>query len=211
MIKNTFINKNGIYLMIGMCILLLSIVCLIANHSRNNRNRNNKHTSNTISREGFNMFDITKDTDYLEPVKETITDELWTILINKMNKEYPELEFTEEKIKEYTGFVTKAEINYYLSNNKFPWSNYVTNRFKELLTTSDNSDTESSAKIEPDEMVKKMMQNFPNRYAYKQYVISSAMKDSLTSDIYLIYSGEKPAPTVKPTTNENHTTTKKPA
>ena len=68
--KNTFINKNGIYLIIGMCILLLSIVCLIENNMRNIRNR---HSPNTISHEGFDMFGITKDTNYLEPVKETIS------------------------------------------------------------------------------------------------------------------------------------------
>ena len=211
MTKNTFLKKNGIYLMIGMCILLLSIICLIANNiSNSNSNSNNL---NTIKMEGFNMFDVTKDTDYLEPVKEIISDDLWSILNNKMNKEYPDLEITEEKLKEYTGFITKAEINYYLTNKKFPWSTYVKNRFTEMLirTISTSSDTESNIKITPDEMVNTMMQNFPNRYAYKQYINSPDMTENLTSEQYLIYSGEKPAPTVNPTTTENPTTTKNPA
>ena len=70
--KNTFINKNGIYLIIGMCILLLSIVCLIENNMRNIRNR---HSPNTISHDGFDMFGITKDT----AMKDSITSDIYLI------------------------------------------------------------------------------------------------------------------------------------
>ena len=183
MTKSTFIKKHGIYLII--CILLIVIICFCI------------YNTNKLNSEGFYFFGTIKDTDYLEPVKEIISDDLWTILNTKMNKEYPDLNFTEEKIKEYTGFITKEEINYYLSNNKFPWSNYVTIRFKELLISDSNKDPESKTNIDPEAMVNNLMKNFPNRYAYKQYITSSSMKDSLTSDTYLIYSGEKPAPTEK--------------
>ena len=75
MTKNTFLKKNGIYLIICICILLIVMVCFISN---------NRHEPYTIRSEGFNVFDLIKDTDYLEPVKEIITDDLWSILNNKM-------------------------------------------------------------------------------------------------------------------------------
>jgi len=181
MTKNTFIKKNGIYLIICVCILLIVIICFVTN------------TKQTIRIEYFYSNDI-KDTDFLEPVKDTITDDLWTILNNKMNKEYPDLNFTEEKLKEFEGFITKEEINYYLTNKKFPWSIYVTDRFKQMLISSTGGDPN----VNLDELINKLNQNFPNRYAYKQYIKSPAMSDSLTSDQYLIYSGEKPAPTRPP-------------
>ena len=195
--KNIFIKKNHIYLIICICILLIGMAYFITNN--NNNTNNNTNTIKTIKREHFDVFAPIKDTDYLEPVKEIVSDDLWIILHNKMNKEYPDLQITEEKLREFTGFVTKKEINYYLTYKKFPWSTYVTNRFKEMIvsTISTSTDTESKTKINPDDMVNTMMQNFPNRYAFKQYIKSPAMTESLTSEQYLIYSGEKPAPTEK--------------
>ena len=187
--KFTFIKKHGINLIISICILLLIVITCVGIYD---------FVIYNINKPRREVFDDIKDTDYLAPVKEIISDDLWTLLTNKMNEENPDLQIRAEKLKEYTGFLTKEEINYYLFNNKFPWSTYVTTRFKKVLTTpSADSNTESNETtkdINPDEMVDKLMKNFPNRYAYKQYVTSAAMTDSLSSDIYRIYSGEKAGP-----------------
>ena len=181
MLKYTFIKKHGTYLIICISILLIVSLGFI---------EYNRYNTNTLVVEGF---DDIKDTDYLEPPKDIISDDLWTILTNKMNKTTPDLNFTAEKLKSsYTNFINKEEINYFLDNGKFPWSKYVTNRFKEMLPSTVNGET-----INKDDQVNKLMSNFPNRYAYKQYITSPDMKESLTSIQYLVYSGDKPAPTVK--------------
>ena len=116
-----------------------------------------------------------------------------------MNNVNDTTDFSLEKIKDlYTNFITKEEINYYLKNNSFPWSSYVATRYKELLPKKTNEQPNS-----PEEQVIKMMQYYPNRYAYRQYLLSPYMKESLESDAYLTYSGEKfitPTPTTTPTT-----------
>lgn len=183
MVKNTFIKKHTMYICICICILLIVMTCFILY----NKNR-----------ESFDIAKPIKDTDYLEPVKKNITDDEWNILYNKINKTYPELNLTLDKLKGYTtNFLTKDEINYYLKNNKFPWSKHVTTRFTELMTSATGDTQSTSKKLDPVEMVNNMMRIYPNRYAYKEYIKSVDMKEDLTLDPYLIYSGEKPAPTDK--------------
>lgn len=185
-IKNHFIKKHTIYLIICICIcILLIIMSWFILYSKNRE-----------SFEDAKPVKPVKDTDYLEPVKKFLSDDEWNILYNKINKTYPEFNITLEKLKEYANFVTKDEVNFYLTNNKFPWSKHVTSRFTELMTSA-TGDSESKKKIDPVEMVNSMMKMFPNRYAYKQYITSVDMKEDLTLDPYLIYSGEKPAPTDK--------------
>ena len=38
------------------------------------------------------------------------------------------------------------------------------------------------------------MKDYPNRYAYSQYLLLPDMKESIIGDAYLIYSGEKSPP-----------------
>ena len=170
----TFIKKHGIYLMIWFCILLLILSCFIIYRP--------------IS-EGF--ADIIGDNEHLEPITKIINDDLWTILFNKMIKNNPTLQFSASQLKEaYSNFITKEEINYFLQNDKFPWSVYVTNRFKELL-----NDTVNGEKVDIDEQSRQLMAIFPNRYAYNKYLLSPDMKEDLGKDPYMIYSGEKKLPT----------------
>jgi hypothetical protein len=179
MVKTTFIKKNTI-MCICICILLILMVMTWFILYKNKESFEEK---------------VIKDTDYLAPATKPITEDEWNILYNKMMKTYPEFNMTLEKVKEYTNFVTKEEINYYLKNNKFPWSNHVTTRFTELMSKdTGDSENKNKKKIDPVEMVNNMIKMIPNRYAYKQYITSIDMKEDLASDPYLIYTGEKPVP-----------------
>ena len=128
--------------------------------------------------------------DYMAPVTENISDELWKILINKMKAVGVTELFSLDEIKStYTNFVSKAEISYYLDNGMFPWNPYVTKLFTDFISTIKQEQNNS-----PDEIVKQNMKDYPNRYAYSQYLLLPDMKESISGDAYLIYTGEKPPP-----------------
>jgi len=129
--------------------------------------------------------------DYMEPITETISDELWTILFNKMKIIVPEeVNSIDILKKKYTNFITKAEISYYLDNGIFPWNLYVKKLFIDLISSI--KEVQSSS---PEEQLKDMMKENPNRYIYSQYLLIPDMKESIQGDAYLIYSGEKKLPT----------------
>ena len=129
--------------------------------------------------------------DYMAPVTENISDELWKILINKMKAVGVTELFSLDEIKStYTTFVSKAEISYYLDNGIFPWNTYVTKLFTDFISNITQPQPGST-----DDLVKQNMKDFPNRYAYSQYLLLPDMKESIIGDAYLIYSGEKVLPT----------------
>ena len=129
--------------------------------------------------------------DYMAPVTENISDELWKILINKMKAVGVTELFSLDEIKStYTNFVSKAEISYYLDNGIFPWNTYVTKLFTDFISNITQPQPGST-----DDLVKQNMKDFPNRYAYSQYLLLPDMKESIIGDAYLIYSGEKVLPT----------------
>ena len=122
------------------------------------------------------------DNQYLEPSDDEISDEMWNILVNKLNKVNKTTDFNFDKIKkEYTTFITKDEINDYLKNDSFQWSNYVRNKYKEMLPPDST-----------DEQIDENMKYYPNRYAYYQYILSPNMKEDLKSSAYIKYSTPKP-------------------
>jgi hypothetical protein len=128
--------------------------------------------------------------DYMAPVTENISDELWHILINKMKAVGVTELFSLDEIKStYTNFVSKAEISYYLDNGMFPWNPYVTKLFTDFISNITQPQLGST-----DDLVKQNMKDFPNRYAYSQYLLLPDMKESITGDAYLIYSGDKVLP-----------------
>ena len=184
-IKFSF-DKNNIY--IGVVILLIFIIgYFICNK-----------TSILSSFDGFTS-DQETDKDkykYLAPVTEDISDILWTILVNKMKKVNPNEEFTFDKVKhDYTNFITKEEINYYLQNGIFPWSTYVTNIYKTFLSSGTEEQRKSMLTSDPDieTMLKSTIKQYPNRYAYKLYLSfpDVDITVNLEDDGYLIFSGEK--------------------
>ena len=125
--------------------------------------------------------------DYMAPVTESISDEMWQILYNKMNKNGATEGLSLDNMKStYTKFVNKTEINYYLDNGMFLWNPYVKKLFIDFISSVKEPQTTS-----PEEQLNEMMRKYPNRYAYSQYLLSPDMKEKLTSDAYLIYSGEK--------------------
>lgn len=125
--------------------------------------------------------------DYMAPVTESISDEMWKILFNKMNKNGVTEGLSLDKLKStYTKFINKTEINYYLDNGIFLWNSYVKKLFIDFISSVKEPQTTS-----PEEQLNEMMKKYPNRYAYSQYLLSPDMKEKLTSDAYLIYSGEK--------------------
>ena len=141
--------------------------------------------------------------DYMEPITETISDELWTILFNKMKSIVPEKVNSIDILKKkYTNFITKAEISYYLENGIFPWNLYVKNHFIDLISSIKESQSSS-----PEEQLKVMMKENPVRYVYSQYLLVPNMKENIQGDAYLIYSGEKKLPTTTYPTTTYPTTT----
>ena len=141
--------------------------------------------------ERFEEDDSSGQYDYMAPVTETISDELWKILINKMKAVGVTELFSLDEIKStYTTFVSKAEISYYLDNGIFPWNTYVTKLFTDFISNITQPQPGST-----DDLVKQNMKDFPNRYAYSQYLLLPDMKESIIGDAYLIYSGEKVLPT----------------
>ena len=141
--------------------------------------------------ERFEEDDSSGQYDYMAPVTETISDELWKILINKMKAVGVTELFSLDEIKStYTNFVSKAEISYYLDNGIFPWNTYVTKLFTDFISNITQPQPGST-----DDLVKQNMKDFPNRYAYSQYLLLPDMKESIIGDAYLIYSGEKVLPT----------------
>ena len=167
-------KKNNINIGICLCIGLLIIVisCII-------------YYNTFIER----FYSTVGNNDYLAPSKDNISDMMWTIIGNKMNAANDTEDFSLDKIKaRFSTFITKAEINYYLDHGTFQWSEYVKNRYKELLPVGNE---DYPILDSPDEQITRLMTYYPNRYAYYQYLISPKMKESLTSDAYLIYSGEK--------------------
>ena len=182
--KYSFLSKYNIYLIICVIVIFIVISYCIFYNPNIDSFKDSSNSSNI------------SDTDFLAPSTDTISDMMWSILGNKMNKVNDTTDFTLEKIKDlYTNFITKEEINYYLENNNFPWSSYVASRYKELLPNKTNEQPYS-----PDEQLIQMMKYYPNRYAYRQYLLSPDMKESIESVYYLTYSGEKfPTPTPTPT------------
>ncbi len=170
--KKFILNKNQtqnqtIILLIIICIIIILIVII------------NKY---------YEKFtDPIGKYDYMAPVTETITDEMWQILYNKMDKlNVPEVLSVDNIKKKYTNFITKTEIYYYLDNDKFQWNSYVTKLFIDLMSNS-----QDPSGISPEDSVKETMKIYPNRYAYNQYLLSPDMKEKLSGDAYLIYSGDK--------------------
>ena len=134
--------------------------------------------------------------EFLAPVKDTINDDMWQLLYSKMIKnDVTEMSNNGSTIgvsidslkKTYTNFVTKKEINYYLENSIFPWNPYITKLFVDFISGIE----EPPKNMTPDDLLKKNMKEMPARYAYSQYLLAPDMKESLKSDSYLIYNGEK--------------------
>ena len=129
--------------------------------------------------------------DNLAPVTQIISDVEWTILHNKIIKDNPMTDLTLESLKKkYTSFITKEEINYYLENGIFQWSEDVKSKYRTILPTELNG-----VKVNLEEYLTNTMRTMPNRYAYNEYLQAPDIKESLLSDFYLIYTGEKPVPT----------------
>ena len=130
--------------------------------------------------------DAIADDKYLEQSVDEISDEMWQILVNKLNKANNTSDFNFDKIKkEYTTFITKEEIYYFLNNETFQWSNYVRTKYKEILPPDST-----------DEQLDQIMKYYPNRYAYNQYLLSPDMKENLELPPYVLYS--KPTTTKAP-------------
>jgi len=139
--------------------------------------------------EGF--FETIDKYDYIAPVTETISDVEWTMLYNKIIKDNPTTDLTIETLKpKFTNFITKKEINYYLKNGTFQWSDYVLNKFRTIFPTEINGE-----KINVEENIKNSMKAMPNRYVYNEFLMTPGIQEDLQSDFYLTYTGEKPVPT----------------
>jgi hypothetical protein len=144
--------------------------------------------------------------EYMAPPTDNISEEMWKILFNKMrdtgaNKEDTKEDTKDEKDKDenedededlkidtlkkkFTNFITKEEIIYYVDNGIFPWNQYMKKLFLDSMKRNKIPKT-----INIDDLLKEEMEQLPNRYAYSQYLLSPNMKESLTSEAYLIYSG----------------------
>ena len=167
--KSPFSKKTSItpFIFISILLLMVCIVCIVC----------------IICHPKIEKFaDAIGDTMYLAPSDDEISDEMWQILVNKLNTVNNTSDFNFDKIKkEYTTFITKDEINDYLKNDSFQWSNYVRNKYKEMLPPDST-----------DEQIDENMKYYPNRYAYYQYILSPNMKEDLKSSAYIKYSTPKP-------------------
>lgn len=196
--KNTINNiKPSIIYISILSILIILSVYLIYNsyqnqyHNQYQNQHKNQHTY--TSNEDFADL-IMNNFEYMAPPTDNITDELWKILYNKMINvgSINDREFDKIKNK-YTNFITKEEISYYLDNGYFPWNSHV----KKIITDFINeSITNSGAPLvgTVEDLLNKQMSEMPNRYTYSQYLLMPMMKESITSDAYLIYSGDKAPP-----------------
>ena len=180
--KSKVNKKCSIKLPILICkiILVIIIVYIIYVLFSNHNNNNNSNIEKFIDQY-----------DNLAPVTQIISDVEWTMLYNKIMKNNPTSDLTLESLKtKYTSFITKEEINNYLENGAFQWSEDVKNKYRTILPTEINGE-----KVNMEELLTNTMGIMPNRYAYNEYLKSPDIKESLISDFYLIYTGEKPVPT----------------
>lgn len=139
--------------------------------------------------EGF--FEAIDQYDYIAPPIETVSDVEWTMLYNKILKVNPQTDLTFDTLKaKYTNFITKKEINDYVENGTFQWSDYIINKYRSIIPIETNG-----VKVDPEEFINNVKKAMPNRYAYNQYLSTPDIKENLMADFYLIYNGEKPVPT----------------
>ena len=183
-IKSIYRKKNTISLPISIFIIILliiSIYCIVY--------KSNQYPEN--------FADPIGEFDFLAPVTETISDELWNILANNMNKVNDTQKYKVDKLKkDYTNFVTKDEISYYLENGIFPWIPHVKKVLVEaIMKNSKRSDSNTPQTISGDDIITRGTKESPNRYVYSQYLLMPNITENIKGDAYLIYSGEKPAPT----------------
>ncbi len=192
--KSIISKKNTIKpQFICISILLILSVYFIYNTYQNQAQKQYQNQNPHSSNEYFANLMI-NNYEYMAPPTDNITDELWKILYNKMinvgsinDKEFDKIK------KKFTSFITKEEISYYLDNGYFPWNTYVKNLMTNFINDSITNSGEAIAGTVED-LLNKQMSEMPNRYAYSEYLLIPTMKESISSDGYLIYSGDKEPP-----------------
>ena len=178
------LKNKSIYLstyLLLLILLLLIVICFFIVYHKN-----------------IDGFD--SETDYLAPSTDVISDELWTMLFNKMSKVItktdPEDPLTLDNIKQkFTNSITKAEINYYVQNSVFPWNQYVTTKYTDYIKKNIQANEEVTGvktNVNINDQVTSIMKQYSNRYAYKNYLTKPEFEaqENLNGKPYLAYSNE---------------------
>jgi hypothetical protein len=180
--KSIFNKKNIIHLL-KFIIILLIIICFIIIYNLHQYQYPYEYKYAEKFTDSIGQY------EYMAPPTDTISEEMWQILFNKMsangaNKDDDEELTIDTLKKKYKNFITKAEITYYVDKGFFPWNSHIKKIFLDTMKKNKIPDN-----INIDDLLKEEMEQLPNRYAYSQYLLSPNMKESLTSEAYLIYTG----------------------
>lgn len=149
--------------------------------------------------------------DYLAPVNpstENISDEIWRRFLSIMAKAFgrdnvlpndvPSDVLSDYKIQ-FGEIVTKAEIEYYINNGKFPYNGYVMKYLKNNLEKVREPNYNFSEEIE------RLQKFLPNREIYRQQIFLPVEKNQKPLPISAkIYLGQEKPPTHSKARPRNH-------